>query len=186
MNIFFQAFIWTPDTSKIYCIYIYSLLLEPSQVIEAKNKIMKVGKILFNNDIIETRSNNLSSLPIIEENNSMSYIEKVLSEKSKSIVSIPKKSIREMNNIQRLRKQLEEFEIERIPLNSNILLFWDSNKNSCLELSMVAKVILSIPMTQVSVERNFSALKFILEDKRSNLTKKNLDNILMVKLNNYF
>lgn len=47
----------------------------------------------------------------------------------------------------------------------------------------VALLLLSVPATQVSVERAFSTLRFILNDYRSSLRDDSLENILFVKLN---
>lgn len=47
----------------------------------------------------------------------------------------------------------------------------------------VAELLLSVPATQVSVERAFSSLRFILNDYRTSLGKDSLENILLIKLN---
>lgn len=72
---------------------------------------------------------------------------------------------------------------QRLPLNTNILQFWHEKRNT---LSTVAHVILAIPSTQVSVERSFSALKYILADQRNRLSAFNLEHILLAKLNGSF
>jgi len=54
------------------------------------------------------------------------------------------------------------------------------------ELSQLAKVVFSAPATQVSVERLFSGLKFILSPYRSNIFSKNLENQLLVRTNRLF
>ena len=71
----------------------------------------------------------------------------------------------------------------RLPITENILKFWDKK---CDCLSMVAKVVLGIPCTQVSVERLFSALKYILADQRNRLYCTNLEHISLVKANGVF
>lgn len=47
----------------------------------------------------------------------------------------------------------------------------------------LARVVLSAPATQVSVERAFSALRYILNDYRTSLGSDSLENILIVRLN---
>lgn len=47
----------------------------------------------------------------------------------------------------------------------------------------VAQLLLSVPATQVSVERAFSSLRFILNDYRTSLGDDSLENILLIKLN---
>lgn len=71
----------------------------------------------------------------------------------------------------------------RLPLNTNIVEFWSSQNNA---LSTIAKILLAIPATQVSVERLFSSLKYILADQRNRLTPFHLEHILMVKVNGVF
>lgn len=47
-------------------------------------------------------------------------------------------------------------------------------------------VVLSVPATQVSVERLFSGLKFILSSLRTNNNKNILENQLLVRSNKIF
>ena len=67
--------------------------------------------------------------------------------------------------------------------NVNILHYWHVKADELPVLSKLASIVQAVPATQVSVERSFSALKFILSDERSNLNSSNLENILIVKLN---
>lgn len=46
---------------------------------------------------------------------------------------------------------------------------------------MLAQVALGVPATQVSVERAFSALKFVLSEQRSRLSASTLDDLLLLK-----
>ena len=68
------------------------------------------------------------------------------------------------NNIcQTLDNKIEEYLKEpRLKNSSNILHYWSKMKNKMPKLFELSKIILAIPPTQVSVERLFSALKFIL------------------------
>lgn len=43
--------------------------------------------------------------------------------------------------------------------------------------------MLAVPGTQVSVERLFSQLTFILNDRRERITEENLNNVLLVRTN---
>lgn len=87
------------------------------------------------------------------------------------------------NKLINLRTELNEFNPGRVACNANILQFWINQKNRFPELAEVATVVLAVPATQVSVERNFSILKLILSEKRTNLKEENLECILMCKLN---
>lgn len=65
-----------------------------------------------------------------------------------------------------------------------ILGYWSSpvryEYDGLYELS---QVMLSVPATQVSVERAFSALRFVLTDYRTSMNDASLENILLVRLN---
>jgi len=63
----------------------------------------------------------------------------------------------------------------RLALNANVLEFWCTQYNV---LSSVAVIVLDILSTQVSVERLFSALKYI-----SDISPHNLEHILLVRVN---
>ncbi|XP_060856315.1 uncharacterized protein LOC132934050 [Metopolophium dirhodum] len=54
------------------------------------------------------------------------------------------------------------------------------------ELHELAKVVFSVPGTQVSVERLFSGLKFILSPYRTNISSSNLEDQLLVRTNRLF
>lgn len=69
------------------------------------------------------------------------------------------------------------------PLNNNILEFYHSIKFRKPHLYKLALTVLATPATQVSVERAFSALNFILTEKRNKLSQENLNSLLVVKLN---
>ena len=71
---------------------------------------------------------------------------------------------------------------EEIDLEIGILdSFWHRRKNDYPMLYEVYMLISSVPGTQVSVERLFSHLKFILSDQRSALAGTILDAILFVR-----
>ena len=80
---------------------------------------------------------------------------------------------------------VENFDVMygRLPLNSNIFQFFNDLKFKSPHLSALAQVVLAIPATQMSVERAFSALHFILSERRSSITADNLNLLLVVKLN---
>lgn len=73
---------------------------------------------------------------------------------------------------------------ERMSFESNILEHWQNTRYKDPELGNLIDVTLSVPSTQVSVERAFSALSIILTKLRSKLSKETINNLLIVKLNN--
>lgn len=91
------------------------------------------------------------------------------------------------NDSEKRRAEIQNFNPERIKNHGiNILMYWKIKSNEYPTLSKLARTIYAVPATQVSVERSFSALKFILSDERNRLSSHNLENILLVRLNNKF
>ncbi|XP_037719418.1 uncharacterized protein LOC119553225 isoform X6 [Drosophila subpulchrella] len=80
---------------------------------------------------------------------------------------------------------IENFDVTfgRLPLNSNILEFFNDLQLKLPHISALAQVVLATPATQVSVERAFSALHFILSERRSSISAENLNALLVIKLN---
>lgn len=84
--------------------------------------------------------------------------------------------------------EIETYDVEQKRLNRkiNILQFWEKKRKSQPELYKLAMVILSLPATQVSVERLFSGLKCILSPLRTNINERILKDQLLVRSNRIF
>lgn len=65
-------------------------------------------------------------------------------------------------------------------------MFWKNMKTLHPELYQLANVIFAVLPTQVSVERLFSDLKFVLSSYRTNIGSKNLENQLLIHTNKLF
>lgn len=79
---------------------------------------------------------------------------------------------------------LEEFKNEpRIHHSVSILKFWENTKIKYPELYLIAKAINGIPPSQATVERHFSALSLLFTNRRSQLSHKAVENLLIIKLN---
>lgn len=79
---------------------------------------------------------------------------------------------------------LRSFEqVPRLSSHTSVLNFWFDNRANYPLLFEVACIVLGVPGTQVSVERSFSQLKFIMNDLRGSLTSENIQNILLVRSN---
>lgn len=89
------------------------------------------------------------------------------------------------DKISKIYMEIENFDVvfERLPLNSDIKKFYHELQFKSPQLSKLAQVVLATPATQVSVERSFSALNFILNEKRTSLSSQNINSLLTVKLN---
>lgn len=76
----------------------------------------------------------------------------------------------------------------RMKSSESVHLFWESKKEEFgSELYEIASVLFAVPPTQASVERNFSALKYMFTDYRYNLNQDLLEALLLIHLNrDYF
>lgn len=70
--------------------------------------------------------------------------------------------------------------------NANILEFWKSRKCTHPQLYFLSEITLSTPPTQVSVERLFSSLKFVLNNLRMSLKDTIIEDILIVRNNTIY
>ena len=73
--------------------------------------------------------------------------------------------------------------LDLINSNNDFLDFWCLNNNKFPKLSIIAKNIFAMPSTEVSVERAFSIMKYILSDQRMSIADDLLEKLLMVIIN---
>lgn len=80
---------------------------------------------------------------------------------------------------------LDDFETTfgRIHSKTAILTFWQQQKSSFPELYKIACVINAIPPAQATVERCFSALKFVYGCLRCNISLELLRDLMTIRLN---
>lgn len=78
---------------------------------------------------------------------------------------------------------LEMFDPEPIKSGVDIFQYWESRKNEDEILYKLATTILSIPATEVQIERDFSKLDFIFSKRRGRLEHERLDDIMVIHLN---
>lgn len=83
-----------------------------------------------------------------------------------------------------LKNSLRSFQqLPPLTCKTNILEFWRQNKNNMPQLHKLATVVLAVPSTQVSVERLFSSLKYILSPHRYNLRDEIVNAVIVVRAN---
>ncbi|CAH0397613.1 unnamed protein product [Chilo suppressalis] len=111
----------------------------------------------------------------VEEANILSYAEEILrsTEQQRGIVQ-------ETNSTNVLLREIRN--LPRLPIKENIIKYWNS-KLSSPEVAELALCVLATPATQVSVERLFSSVKYILSPLRSNLSQTTLANIMVIRSN---
>ena len=86
-----------------------------------------------------------------------------------------------------LDQDLEKFEHFPVPeFRKDSLVWWKENMKQFPALSAVALDIISAPVKEVSVERLFSHLKFILNRHRSQMKCNLINDILFLRMNHKF
>ena len=80
-----------------------------------------------------------------------------------------KQTLRHFNNCTRIEK------------SEDIFMWW--NKHQHQDMKAIAEVALALPVTQVSVERTFSGLRYILDELRLGMKDDIIDAIMFLKCN---
>lgn len=173
-----KAFEYTVDTpimhAALYMDPRYNILLTEEQKIKAIDLLES-----FYHRIEPTNNNH--STPDREDESSLDELSIFISRiRSQAPVAA------NMNTDERshsdIKRLLLEFD-DQTDLTKSVLTFWEENKFTKPELYKLANIIFSIPPTQSSVERTFSALALILTPLRTQLSDKVLSEILVIRLN---
>lgn len=81
-------------------------------------------------------------------------------------------------------QEIKKFElVKRSALSEKTMDFWAKNKTTFKHVFELAKIVHAVPVTQVSVERAFSSLTFILHALRNRMHADTLEQILLIRLN---
>ena len=72
----------------------------------------------------------------------------------------------------------------RVKRSTDMYKFWNSHANT--ELATLCLTVLSLPTTQVSVERTFSGLKYIVNNLRFRMKEDIIDAIMVLRTNEKF
>lgn len=171
----------------------YKITLDDEQFTTAINHLIGVWLQLkkLEEKIVDITMNNKNLLLNIDsEDDSITGsdgLEDFLKEKDNVDTCNPAKSSQTSTSYT-IETTLKAYHIKQTRLSHkvNILKFWKSMENIYPEIYVLAKIILSVPSTQVSVERLFSGLKFILSPYRSNINAQNLEDQLLVRTNRLF
>lgn len=87
------------------------------------------------------------------------------------------------NNYDSIEDELDIFDPEKLPSDTDILSYWETMKESHEKLYELAIAVFSIPPTEVQIERDFSHLEYIFSNRRCNLSPDLIDDILLIHLN---
>lgn len=78
---------------------------------------------------------------------------------------------------------LELFNPPAISSKTNVLSYWEQEKENNEILYELAMIVFAIPPTEVQIERDFSKLSFVFSDLRCNLAEERLEDIMIINLN---
>lgn len=78
---------------------------------------------------------------------------------------------------------LDNFDPELESVNMKAMDYWESQKYKQPQLYKLAEVVYSIPPTETQIEREFSQLDYVFNDRRCNLTEERLGDIMVLNLN---
>lgn len=70
--------------------------------------------------------------------------------------------------------------------SEDVLHYWEKSKNKFPLLYKLSKVVLAAPMTQVSVERLFSSLKFMVSNYRTSMKDNIIEDLLFLRSHHVF
>lgn len=162
----------------------YRVLLNNAEKESAKQHLCKVWNTITRLDkdspgASGERPDTAQPDPSDSDGGHVDDLEALLSEQEESAAA---GSTSSTNETEKLKHILELFSCEpRIKKEVNILKYWDGEKLKRPQLFQLARVALAVPATQVSVERAFSGLKYILSPQRGRLSPNTLDDIMFLR-----
>lgn len=71
----------------------------------------------------------------------------------------------------------------RLPISTDIIQYWQAKRYEDTELYDLAMTALAAPATQVSVERCFSAVKILLDQRRLRMSADLLNDMMIIRCN---
>lgn len=129
------------------------------------------------------RDSNNGAISLNPESNELEAFLSTIYDNSNATTSNSVVNTEERNVTDDIHTRLKGFIGISAPMNETIYGYWENNKHAHPELYELASIIHSVPPTQTTVERAFSAMALVLSPLRTNLSDKNLENILIVRLN---
>lgn len=182
------------NTPMFACMYLdprFQCMLSAEQKTIAKDHLVKLYSRIAEKEL-NTENNNDRTLNMSELNISHSHSMNAYSIVDDSVDLLEDMlrskcdSLPDNRSLQKIDISLSEFNYSgqnRIKSTDSVIEFWRNNEKSKPDMFKLAEVIFCIPPTEVSTERDFSAVNFILNKFRNSLDDESLERILIVKLN---
>jgi len=185
-------------------VFVYAIFLDPRYKITLNEEqclisIEHLIKVWIQLNKLQSDDNgnydiDLNNQPSIDEHfdnsdsDSTDVVEQFLKSKSTEIETLEINSSQTSVIFTQIETILKNYNIhqKRINYKTDILKFWKSMEYTHPELYQLASVVFCVPATQVSVERLFSGLKFVLSPYRTNISSKHLEDQLLIRTNKLF
>lgn len=162
-----------------------AIYLDPRLQEELNDNEVQIAKITLAN--LHQRIINLQTTCVAdpeEEDKMNTSLEEYFAQKrqQKATVNHTCERSKFMQLLDSFRFSLKATDTKTVHENS-IIYYWETRKTADTKLYDVAQVINAIPPSQATVERTFSTLSFVFNEKRANLAQQTLEDILLIKLN---
>lgn len=170
----------------------YQILLTPVMKEKAINHICQLQNKICSLELDDPQTSepsthdNLTNLFETGEISEGDELENLLKENEEQPASTDQPLTYDNRNRQDIKLVLQKFDgFKRLPKSQDVFKFWETLKSSTQFniLYQLANIVLAVPATQVTVERSFSTLKFVLSTLRSAIEPDLLEDILLINLN---
>lgn len=162
----------------------YQFILTTEQREKAKNHLLYLWqKISSKKQVPESEETSIiDGQQNMENDDNENALEQIMRELESSNANVgePGPNLTNQSIVQEMDKFIA---MGRAKATDDMIDRWQSDKFNFPILYELAMTVMAVAPTEVSVERNFSALDFILTKRRNRLTDENLQMILFIKLN---
>lgn len=169
------------------------IIRDEDKVIEAKETLKKVWRRLLvnrNDDADElvtettiSRNDSTATDDISFEYDEENELHKYLNGDSINHANAPPSNRTSNTSEIDIEHLLDNFDPPPMKSKENVLHFWETIENEEKELFQLAMIIISIPPTEVQIERDFSKLNFVFSDRRCSLSEDMLEDIMIINFN---
>lgn len=157
--------------------YRSEVMKDSDKIEQAKNTLINLWHRINQNTIQvdnELQSNETSAQNITMQFNESDELEKHLNGSTSNDMA---------NTGTNIEFLINNFDPSRLSSKESILQFWENSEKDHPELYALATVVYSIPPTEVQIERDFSKLNYVFNDRRCSLIADRLEDIMILNLN---
>lgn len=155
---------------------------DPQKVALVKQNLIQIwNKVNFTQTQAETSNNSALSSNFGSDFDEDAELNKYLAQSGQNELNISQENTSEART--RIDSIIDTFNPKILPTKDSVLQFWFSVKNEHPELYQLALIIYSVSPTEVQIERDFSKMGYIFNDRRCALIQERLEDIMIINLN---